>query len=255
MTAAYEVTQSTAHGANGKFIDVYCPRTEEDAAVPLVVLWHGIGPDERDVLRPLAEETARHGVGVVVPDWRSDAEDGGRRHLLDSLHFAAEQAPAFGCDTGRIVLAGWSAGAPAAMGVLLHPELLDGWRPRAAVGIAGRYDLTARTSGTCPLDDLALTGGPLPAIWLVHGAADDLMEGRHSHDFASALRRSGTPVHLEEPDTDHAGVIMTAFDPDEQRCRPTTSESALQGGRLTARVLARAAGIDAAAPSPSGSGR
>jgi predicted dienelactone hydrolase len=45
---------------------------------PVVLLWHGVGPDERDVLEPLARATAALGLMVFVPDWQSDAPDGGR---------------------------------------------------------------------------------------------------------------------------------------------------------------------------------
>ena len=38
-----------------------------------MLLWHGVGPDERDVLETLAVQTAGYGLTVVVPDWRSDA--------------------------------------------------------------------------------------------------------------------------------------------------------------------------------------
>jgi hypothetical protein len=41
----------------GKLADVYWPET--DTPTPLVLLWHGIGVDERDVLAPLATAVGR----------------------------------------------------------------------------------------------------------------------------------------------------------------------------------------------------
>ena len=91
------------------------------------MLWHGIGVDERDVLEPLATEAARLGVAAVVPDWDSEAPDGGRAHLLASLDFArglARARPdelATGGD-GEFVLAGWSRGGRMAASLALNPR-------------------------------------------------------------------------------------------------------------------------------------
>ena len=57
----------------GKALDVYRPGN--DAVVPVVLLWHGVGPDERDVLGALATAAAERGVMVLVPDWRRDSAD------------------------------------------------------------------------------------------------------------------------------------------------------------------------------------
>lgn len=44
----------------------------------IVLLWHGRGPSERDVLEPIASALTTVGRLVVVPDWDSTAYDGGR---------------------------------------------------------------------------------------------------------------------------------------------------------------------------------
>ncbi|GAA1912020.1 alpha/beta hydrolase [Streptantibioticus ferralitis] len=248
MTVDPGVTHTVSHGTDGKQIDVYLPAAGGGDDVPTVLLWHGRGPDERDMLGPLARQVVRRGLIALVPDWRSDAPDGGRRHLLESLEFAREHVPGYGGRSDRIVLAGWSAGAPAAMGVALRPELVGGWRPMAVVGIASRYDWPARTTGSRPLDDLAATtAAPVP-VWLVHGSADSIMESRYSREFALALKDRGWPVQLEEPATDHAGAALTEYDPELGRCRAARSSHAVEGGLLTARVLARAAGLADASP-------
>ncbi|MFI0239853.1 alpha/beta hydrolase family protein [Streptomyces sp. NPDC016845] len=134
----------TADGPR-QHLDVYAPSA--DGPVPVVLLWHGLGPDEKDVMGALAERIAREGLLVLVPDWRSDAPDSGRSHLLASLAHAREHAAALGGDPERLVLAGWSAGAGAAVGVALRPDVVAGWRPTAVVAVAGRYDVPARTAG------------------------------------------------------------------------------------------------------------
>lgn len=289
---AVETVRGLVYGPSGKRLDVYRPagvagpsgdvstsgktgetgkagETGPSASAPTVLLWHGIGPDERDVLEPLARTAAARGLLVLVPDWRSDAADGGRAHLLESLAFARREADGLGGDGESFVLAGWSAGAGAALGVALRPEIVEGWRPRAVVGLAGRYDLPARTTGTAPLTDLAEGRNPGVPVHLVHGSRDAVLDAHCSRDLAEVLRAAGRAAHadptggadqveqpgradqgtvtLQEPETDHAGVIMTAYDPAADRCVPTTAEHAVRAGRVVAEVLAEAAGTGGAA--------
>ncbi|MGA4844109.1 alpha/beta hydrolase [Streptomyces sp. G45] len=237
------VESHVVRGPHGKLIDVHRP-PEASPSAPTVLLWHGSGPDERDVLRPLARAVAAHGLPVFVPDWRSDAPDRGRAHLLDSLTFTRGQAASHGGDPDRIVLAGWSASAPAAMGIALRPEAVDGWRTAAVVGIASRYDIPARTTGTSPTDDLAAPDAAAPVpVALVHGTDDTVLAVEHTRTFAAALGARGWSVALAEPPTDHAGAVMTTYDPQAGRCVPATGGHALDAGTLTARVIARAAGV------------
>jgi len=242
MGMAVETVRGLVYGPSGKQLDVYRPAGASSGPAPTVLLWHGIGPDERDVMEPLARTAAERGLLVLVPDWRSDAADGGRAHLLESLAYARKEAGGLGGEEDSYVLAGWSAGAGAALGIALRPELADGWRPRAVVGVAGRYDLPARTTGTAPLADLTAGRDPAVPVHLVHGSRDTVVAAHYSHDLTEALRAASRTVTLQEPETDHAGVIMTEYDPAADRCVPTTAEHAVRAGRLVAGVLATAAG-------------
>ncbi|MCC3767831.1 alpha/beta hydrolase [Streptomyces sp. UNOC14_S4] len=221
---------------NGKTLDIHTPDgADATAALPTLLLWHGIGPDERDILRPVAQAVAAAGAVVLVPDWRSDEPDGGRAHLLCSLGYAQERT-----GIGPLVVAGWSAGAGAAVGLATRPTA-NGWRPSAVVGIAGRYDVPARTTGTAPLDDLAtrsvdVDADPIP-VHLVHGTEDVPVDIRCSREFAAALGGHGWPVDLEEPASDHAGVIMGAYDPAVRRIVPSGSAAAVAGGKATVAAL------------------
>ncbi|MFD7334857.1 alpha/beta hydrolase [Streptomyces violascens] len=225
----------------GKLIDVYQPGDRPERPLPVILIWHGLGPDERDILQPLAEAVVGRGAVVFASDWRSDAPDGGRADLLDSIRFVLAHAASFGGEPERFVLAGWSAGAGAAVSVALRPELLDGWRPVAVVGIAGHYGLPARTTGETPLTDLAATSADPVPVRLIHGTGDLILDVENSRDFTEALKARGWPVHLDEVATDHAGVIMTEYDPKLNRCVPTTSPAALRGGQVTADSLMDAA--------------
>ncbi|MEU3961125.1 alpha/beta hydrolase fold domain-containing protein [Streptomyces buecherae] len=249
MTTKPPAVHATTYGPDALAMDVHRPDGAR-AAAPVALLWHGIGPEERDVMRPLAREIARRGVLVFVPDWRSDADDGGRAHLLDSLRFVREHAGAHGGDADRCVLAGWSAGAGAAAGLALRPATSDGWRPVAVVGIAGHYGRPARTTGVSPLAELATaSAGPLP-VRLVHGTADDIVPAAHTREFATALRGRGWPVRQAELATDYAGVVMAEFSAERGRCVPARAEHALAAGRATARIIPHAAGAGPAGAGP-----
>ncbi|MEV5803470.1 alpha/beta hydrolase [Streptomyces collinus] len=244
MTTEVAVRTGLTYGSGGKLMDVYRPAGASGPS-PTVLLWHGRGPDERDVLAPVARATAELGVIALVPDWRPDAADGGRTHLLDSALFARQHADDFGGDPERIVLAGWSLGGKAAVGVAANPAAFDDWRPRAVVGIAGAYGTVAPSTGTAPLDDLRRSRSQAPPapVWLVHGTADPVVDVERSRELRTALEKENWPVSLDEVATDHAGVIMTEFVPEQDRCLPSTANHAVAAGKRTALALAAAAGI------------
>jgi dienelactone hydrolase len=231
----------------GKLADVYRPSRAGPA--PLALLWHGVGVDERDVLEPLACEVAGLGVAVVVPDWESEVTDGGRAHLLASLDFArglARERPAelaTGPD-GEFVLAGWSRGSRMAASLALNPETVGGWRPSAVVCLAGGFRRATVMSPVAngPIADIARTAPAKPVPFhLAHGARDTRVDIQQARDFAAAAAGRGWPVRLAEPDTDHAGIVMTEWDPARRRCRPTAEAHAVTAGRLSARTIAEAA--------------
>ncbi|MFI1951835.1 alpha/beta hydrolase [Streptomyces xinghaiensis] len=244
LTVDVAVVVGLVYEPGGQRLDVYQPATTPEAA-PVVLLWHGSGPEERDVLTPLARAAASLGVVCFVPDWRPDAHDRGRSHLRASAVFARENAADFGGDTRRVALAGWSLGGKAAMAAALDPRALDGWRPQAVVGVAGGYTGPDPLTGRAPLDELTRAEASLPGlpVRLVHGSADPVVDIRQSRRLHAALQLRGWPSSLDEPDTDHAGVIMTEYDPESRRCRPSHADHAVRAGNRTAHLLAHAAGI------------
>ncbi|WP_214322986.1 alpha/beta hydrolase [Nonomuraea sediminis] len=233
------VERGIVYDATGKLLDVY--RRANAESDPVMLLWHGSGPDERTVLEPLARATAELGVVVFVPDWRSDAPDGGRAHLLASIAFLRARAQAFCGDPHRVLLAGWSRGAQAASGIAVDVSAADGWRPSAVACLATGYGRPTPTSARVPLE--AVVNGDLDPIpfWLMHGVNDELVDVEHSREFAGVLRDHAWPVHLHELETNHAGIVMTQYDPNLRRCIPAAGGHAIKAGQRVAAILARAA--------------
>jgi acetyl esterase/lipase len=172
--------------------DVYTPL--DTAGAPVVLLWHGVGANERDVLQPLARATAALGVTVFVPDWQSGTADGGRAQLLPSLSFTRRRVAESGGDDGAIVLAGWSRGGKAAAGLAINPAAVNSWQPVAVVCLGSGFKNPAPTTGNSVLTDLTgTTAAPVP-FWLVHGTKDPVVDISQSREFAALLALRGWPV-------------------------------------------------------------
>ncbi len=217
----------------GRLVDIFRPPGA--AGAPVVLLWHGSGPDERDILAPLAAGIARLGPLVVVPDWRSDDPVAGPADLLDSLDFARSTAGELGGDAGRLVLAGWSLGANAAAALAERPGIAGGWHPSGLVGLAGSYDHS-------PFDDRPGAGDPVggagrPAL-LAHGTGDPVLPVAGSVHAAGELAAAGWRVVMRQIDTDHAGIIGTEYHPWRRRCVATGDAGRLAVLDAVARAVA-----------------
>jgi len=217
----------------GRLTDVFRP--PGSAGAPVVLLWHGSGPDEREVLAPLAAGIARLGPLVLVPDWRSDDPVVGPVELLDSITFTRATAGELGGDPGRIVLAGWSLGANAAAAVAERPDIADGWHPSGLVGLAGSYDES-------PFDGRPGAGDPVggagrPAL-VAHGTEDPVVPPAGSVAAAARLAEAGWRVVLRQVATDHAGIIGTEYNPWRKHCVPTADPGRLEVLEAVARAVA-----------------
>jgi predicted esterase len=233
---------------DGKLLDVYRPGDRGRPPGPTVLLWHGVGRDERDVVQPLAVLAAvSHGLTVVASDWQSDAPDGGHAHLQASLAYVRAAAPSLGgLGEDSIVLAGWSRGGRNAAAVAVRPDAVGGWRPMAVVCLGAAFTRDAPVTLSSPIADLAACDAPPVPFWLVHGTLDTVVPVRASQEWAALLIDRGWPVRLETPETDHAGVIgaeyrTVAGHGVAGRAVPAMAGHAVAAGELSAAMIAEAA--------------
>ncbi|MGA8543995.1 MAG: dienelactone hydrolase family protein [Mycobacterium sp.] len=176
-----------------------------------VLLWHGQQADARTAVRPLAELLVGHGLGVVVPDWNSHAEDGGRADLLRSVRFARERVDA----PDALVLVGWSMGGVAAAGLTIQARRADVDFAHT-VCLAGAFMVTDPIFGRVPATQLKQEARRCP-FTLLHGRSDDVIPVAASREFASALRRSEWPVEVVELPADHGSIAGARYDTSADR--------------------------------------
>ena len=211
--------------APGRGVDVF------GEGAPAVLMWHGAQTDARSAMRPLAELVAGHGLTVVVPDWNSHADDGGRSDLLGSVEFTRERL-----GSGGLVVVGWSLGGAAAAGLAISAHRLD--VPVVhTICLAGAF--TARNP---------ISGAPLPtklppdpsAFTLLHGIADDVVPAEVSRSFAATLEDNEWPVEYVELAADHGSIAGAAFDRAHDRYVAAEDPDVLE---VAADVAARIAAV------------
>jgi predicted esterase len=175
------------------------------------------------VLATLAGLVASRGPTVIVPDWSSEADDGGRADLLRSLRFARESVEAADRDPDSLVLVGWSLGGTAAAGLTIHAR-------RLGVGVAHTVCLAGGFPAPDPISGQLLTGrlpanAPGSPFTLFHGIADDIAPVAASRAFAQTLELAQWPVEVLEVPTNHGGIVGVELDASEDGWQPATDEA------------------------------
>jgi dienelactone hydrolase len=220
----------TVEYAPGRLVDLF-----GDSVQTTVLMWHGQQTNARAAMRPLADLIARHGLRVVVPDWNSHAEDGGRSDLLESLQFARDCAG----DPNRLMLVGWSLGAVAAAALTINARDL-GLRVAHTVCLAGAFMVPDPIFG----EDLdpALAGSDRPPFTLLHGVDDDVVPVAASRTFAALLAQHQWPVEVVELAADHGSIAGATYDPTADRYSAAQDPRTLAVAADVAARIATAAG-------------
>lgn len=218
----------TVEYAPGRLVDLL-----GDSSPRTVLMWHGQQSNARAAMRPLAALVADQGLRVVLPDWDSHGDDGGRGDLLASLRYLREQVePVEG-----VVLVGWSLGGLAAAGLTIHAsehaiQLLH------TVCLAGAFVVADPISGQRPEE--GLSGNPATSPFtLLHGVADDVVPAEVSRTFGAALQRNNWPVDIVELAADHGSIAGARYDSAADRYVAATDSETLA---VAADVAARIAG-------------
>ena len=185
---------TTQEYAPGRLLDVHgdSPRT--------VLLWHGRGPNEREVLAPFADLIADAGVRVVVPDWDSTAEDNGRRDLFLSVKYVLELHTPW-------LIAGWSLGGAAAASLTLNSRKL-GLGRIAGVTLAGGWTKEDPLTGL-PFSERKIPERGQGSLTLIHGLEDDIAPVLATRAFHRNLTEARWKSDLTELPTDHFGIVGT----------------------------------------------
>ena len=224
--AGHPVAVQTVEYSPGRSADVY-----GDPAQATVLMWHGAQTDSRAAMRPLAERVHGHGPAVVLADWDSHADDGGRADLLAAAEYAHNHA-----DGSDLVVVGWSMGGLAAAGLTLRAREL-GVAVSRAVCLAGAFMVSDPISGEPLATDLP--AGDRPPFLLLHGASDDVIPADASREFAETLHRNHWPVECVVLEADHASIAGASYDRAADRYSPASDAATLAvADEVAARIAA-----------------
>lgn len=213
-------------------LDVYAPSGAIDAA-PVVVFFYGGAwvSGERAWYRYAGEALSRHGIVVVIPDYRKAKFPAFMDDAALAVAWARDHAGAYGGDARRIFLMGHSAGAH--IGALLATDARwlarVGMRPRdlaGFIGVAGPYDF-APFNDDYLLDvfgsDAAAQQAAMPANYvdgdeppmlLLQGLRDSTVWPRNTRSLAARLDAQGEPVETKfYPGIGHTRIALALAAP------------------------------------------
>jgi phospholipase/carboxylesterase len=179
------------------------PRKATTGKPPLLVLLHGFGANEQDLLPIAAHVDPRLAVASlrgpyeIRPggySWMNgnsrDELDNARRIVIACIDRVADS---MGADRNRVYLAGFSQGATLTLAIALtEPEKIAG----AAV-LSGRLAAAVRENHAGPE---RLRGFP---ILVTHGTDDPQIPIRSAHDIRQALKPMGVALDYEEFESGH----------------------------------------------------
>lgn len=211
-------------------LDVYAP--PDAAHAPVVVFFYGGAwiSGERAWYRYAGEALSRHGLLVVIPDYRKSPQARFPVFMDDAVlavAWARQHAAEFGGDPRRLFLMGHSAGAH--IGALLATDARYlahvGMKPRELagfIGLAGPYDF-APFSDDYLLDIFGsdaqaqqaampanYVDGDEPPMLLLQGLADTTVWPRNTRSLAAKLQAYGEPVETKfYPGIGHTRIALS----------------------------------------------
>ena len=224
------ITRDVANGDKDKQkLDIYVPKMLA-AHAPVIVFFYGGAWQEGDKKDYLfaAQALASIGAIVVVPNYRVYPEvtfPGFNEDGAAAVAWTFKNIGELGGDTGKIFLAGHSAGAYVAMMLLLDKAYLakdgvDSARLAGGIGISGPYDFLPLTRADVKpifevVPDMSVTQpityarGDAPPLLLVTGDADTTVGPYNSQNLAKKIRGLGGKVEEHYyPGVEHVGSVL-----------------------------------------------
>jgi acetyl esterase/lipase len=221
-------------GERGR-MDLYSPRGKSAAqAAPLIMFWYGGAwqTGSKSDYQFVGAALAARGAVVALPDYRLYPEVRFPDFLRDAAAAVAraqQEAPKYGADPRRTVLAGHSAGAYIAAMLALQPQYLReaGVDPSSIagfVGLSGPYAVDPNTGALREIFTAVaapavfqavqqVSAGAPPAL-LVHGTGDSVVYISHTEKLAQALRDKGDAVEVRiVPKRAHADTVVALSRP------------------------------------------
>jgi acetyl esterase/lipase len=197
-------------------LDLYLPADDPLPSRPTILWFHGggfrPGNDKQQIYIPwFAKAFAARGYVCVAPDYRVRADPGPdlggtvRDAVADArtaYEWVRARSREYGIDSGRMALAGGSAGATVVLNLCHDPDLPLGVRD----GLVALLDMWGTPGGPMRLFDRVSPESP-PTL-LVHGTADALVPYALSQDFAIELEQAGVDhLLLTLPDAPHTPLM------------------------------------------------
>lgn len=213
-------------------MDIYAPSTGAGRAPVLVFFYGGNwSSGRRQDYGWVGRALAAQGFLTAIPDYRlvpevrypAFVEDGAA-----AVARAAELAPRFGADPGRLGVSGHSAGAYIAAMLALDPRFMqqaNGPRPDAFAGLSGPYDfypfdVEASRRAFAGVDDprasqpVNLPLAQPPPTFLGHGSRDRLVGVHNSRNLARRLEAAGGQVEFKLYEgLDHKDLVLALSRP------------------------------------------
>jgi acetyl esterase/lipase len=215
-------------------LDVYSPQGA--AAAPVVVFFYGGAwlNGERAWYRYAGEALSKHGIVVVVPDYRKSPQVKFPTFMDDAAQavaWARANAAQYGGDPTRLFVMGHSAGAH--IGALLATDARYlarvNMKPRdlaGFIGLAGPYDF-APFSDDYLIDifgsdadaqqaamPASYVDGDEPPMLLMQGLADTTVRPDNTRSLAAKLTAQGEPVETKfYPGIGHTRIALSLASP------------------------------------------
>ena len=228
-SGARRAARGVAYGDHPRqLMDIYAPSGQ--GPFPTLVFFYGGGwnSGSRDLYGWAAQALAARGFVVFVPDYRLVPEVVFPVFVEDAAAAtarAADLAPTYGGDAGRLAVLGHSAGAYLALMIALDARYMKAAGRadviRAAAGLAGPYEflpLNVASSidafGAAPdpaqTQPVTFARADAPPVWLGHGADDTVVHDEDTLILNDRIRAAGGRSTARiYPGLNHADLIAT----------------------------------------------